>query len=382
MTTRIFRSRPVRSWRDPMVWGVAAGATLLVLSGCSGGSLAEGSDGGDVSEVLTDAMKPVTEVDGPTEAFQQPSDKHILILSCGSSGQGCVNEAEEEKKVAESLGWTVDVVDGKLDPTVWNQVIKQAAETGIDGIIAVSSDPNLFAEAMEVVAAKDIPFVLTQQAPGAQDVAGIDTYIAPDPKVGGADVAEWIIADSDGKADVLILDFPGFTNVNQRAATIKERLESDCPDCKVRVSDVAPATIGTNLAPLVTNQLQQNPGTDYIWGSDDCCVSFMLQGIQQAGKTNEVKLASMTGYPEQMTQLKTGELSAELASPTFYAAWLAIDTVGRLMAGEETEKFWRLPQRIWTDGTIADAPPEVFEVGWNTEVDYESKFQELWGVNE
>lgn len=382
MTTRIFRSRPVRSWRDPMVWGVAAGATLLVLSGCSGGSLAEGSDGGDVSEVLTDAMKPVTEVDGPTAAFKQPSDKHILILSCGSSGQGCVNEAEEEKKVAESLGWTVDVVDGKLDPTVWNQVIKQAAETGIDGIIAVSSDPNLFAEAMEVVAAKDIPFVLTQQAPGAQDVAGIDTYIAPDPKVGGADVAEWIIADSDGKADVLILDFPGFTNVNQRAATIKERLESDCPDCKVRVSDVAPATIGTNLAPLVTNQLQQNPGTDYIWGSDDCCVSFMLQGIQQAGKTNEVKLASMTGYPEQMTQLKTGELSAELASPTFYAAWLAIDTVGRLMAGEETEKFWRLPQRIWTDGTIADAPPEVFEVGWNTEVDYESKFQELWGVSE
>ena len=381
MTTRIFRRRPVRSWRDPLVWGVVASAGVLVLSACSGGSLDEGSDGAGASDVLTDAMKPVTEVDGPTEAFQQPEDKHILILSCGSSGQGCVNEAEEERKVAESLGWTVDVVDGKLDPTVWNQVVKQAAETGIDGIIAVSSDPNLYAEAMEVVAAKDIPFVLTQQAPGDQDVAGVDTYIAPDPKVGGADVAEWIIADSDGKADVLILDFPGFTNVNQRAATIKERLEADCPDCKVRVSDVAPATIGTNLAPLVTNQLQQNPGTDYIWGSDDCCVSFMLQGIQQAGKTNAVKLASMTGYPEQMTQLKTGELSAELASPTFYAAWLAVDTVGRLMAGQQTEKYWRLPQRIWTDGTIGEAPPEVFEAGWNTEVDYEAKFEELWGVS-
>ncbi len=381
MTTKSSRRGQVRTWRKPTVWGVSVSATLLVLTACSGGSLDEGSKTSGVSDVLTDAMKPVTEVAGPTEAFQQPADKHVLILSCGSSGQGCVNEAEEEKKVAESLGWTVDVVDGKLDPTVWNQVVKQAAETGIDGIIAVSSDPNLFAEAMEVVAARDIPFVLTQQAPGDQDVAGIDTYIAPDPKVGGTDVAEWIIADSDGKADVLILDFPGFTNVNQRAAAIKKSLESDCADCRVRTADVAPATIGTNLAPLVTNQLQQNPGIDYIWGSDDCCVSFMLQGIQQAGKTGEVKLASMTGYPEQMTQLKTGELAAELASPTFYAAWLAVDSLGRLMADEKTEKFWRLPQRIWTDGTIADAPPEVFKVGWNTEADYESKFEELWGVS-
>lgn len=378
--TRSFQ-RPVRSWRDPLTWGALSTAAALVLSACSGGSLDEGSKDSGVSNVLTDAMKPVTEVDGPTEAFQQPNDKHVLILSCGSSGQGCVNEAEEEKKVAESLGWTVDVVDGKLDPTVWNQVVKQSAESGIDGIIAVSSDPNLYAEAMEVVAAKDIPFVLTQQAPGDKDVAGIDTYIAPDPKVGGADVAEWMIADSDGKANVLVLDFPGFTNVNQRAATIKQKLESECEDCVVTVSDVAPATIGTNLAPLVTNQLQKNPDIDYIWGSDDCCVSFMLQGIQQAGRTGSVKLASMTGYPEQMTQLKTGELSAELASPTFYAAWLAVDTLGRLMSGQQTEKFWRLPQRIWTDGTISDASPEVFEVGWNTDADYKARFEELWGVS-
>ena len=32
MTTRILRRRPVRSWRDPLVWGVVASAGVLVLN--------------------------------------------------------------------------------------------------------------------------------------------------------------------------------------------------------------------------------------------------------------------------------------------------------------------------------------------------------------
>ncbi|GAA1869924.1 sugar ABC transporter substrate-binding protein [Actinomadura bangladeshensis] len=381
MTTRSSRRGPDRSWRDPLVWGVWASAMLLVLTACSGGSLDTASGAGSGSDVLTDAMKPVTKVAAPTEKFTQPKDKHILILSCGSSGQGCVNEAKEEERVAKSLGWTVDVVDGKLDPTVWNQVVKQAAQSGVDGIIAISSDPNLYGDAMEIVADKDIPFVLTQQTPGDKDVKGIDTYIAPDPQVGGHDVAKWIIADSGGRANVLVIDFPGFANVNQRGAKIIEKLESDCEDCTVTKVDQAPATIGTGLAPLVTNQLQQNPGIDYIWGSDDCCVSFMQQGIQQAGRTGSVKLASMTGYPEQMTQIKDGTMGAELASPTLFSAWLAVDSLGRLMAGEPTQKYWALPQRIWTKSTIDKAPPEIFKVGWNTEVDYQKMFEDLWGTS-
>ncbi|GAA1018883.1 hypothetical protein Aple_025550 [Acrocarpospora pleiomorpha] len=325
-------------------------------------------------------MGPVDEVDGPTEKFTPPTGKHILIMPCGSAGQGCVNEAEEEKRVAESLGWTVDMIDGKLDPTVWNQTVKQAVASGIDGIVAVSADPNLFGDAMESVAAKDVPFVLTQQTPGDDDVEGVDTYIAPDPKVGGADVAEWITADSGGKAHVLLLDVPGFTNVQQRTAAIAEKLDSDCGDCVVYKADITAATMGTSLAPLVTTQLQQHPDINYIWGSDDCCVSFMQQGIQQAGKTGSVKLMSMTGYPQQMTQIKTGEMAFELASPTPYSAWLAIDSLARLMAGQPAEKFWVLPQRIWTAENIGAAPEEAFEQGWDIEFDYQSMFRELWGT--
>lgn len=379
------RDRRIGGRRGVTLWGALATVSILVVSACSGGTSdsgdtgASGSAGGD-SAVVTDAMKPVNTLDAPTKPFTPPTGKKILIMPCGSSGQGCVNEAKVEKQVAESLGWTVKMADGKLDPTTWNQVVKQAADSGIDGIIAVSADPNLYTEAMAAVKAKGIPFVLTQQPPGDKDVDGIGAYVATDPIPGGKDVADWIKADSDGKANVVVLDFPGFSAVQARAKSIVDNIKADCSGCKVKKVNVSVQTMGTSLTPLVTSQLQKDPSIDYIWGSDDCCVSFMQQGIQVAGKSSSVKLLSMTGYPDQMTQLKTGEMAAELASATPYSGWLAVDSLGRLMAGEPLEKkFWPVPQRIWSSETIGDAPASVYKVGWDTEVDYEPMFKKLWG---
>ncbi|MFC7789949.1 sugar ABC transporter substrate-binding protein [Microbacterium sp. MAHUQ-60] len=358
-------------------------ASALTLAACSGGSSDSSSTSegpGEASAVVTDAMGPVTEIDAPADSFTPPTGKHILIMPCSSAGQGCVDEAEEEKRVAESLGWTVDVVDGKFDPTVYNQTIKNAVASGVDGIIAISADPNLYGDAMTSVVAKRVPFVLTQQTPGANDVEGIDTYIAPDPLVGGEDVAEWLMADSAGKAHVLLLDVPGVPNVQQRTAAIAAKLKSDCADCVVYSSDITTATLGTSLAPLVTTQLQQHPDIDYVWGSDDATASFIQQGIQLAGKSGSVKLLSMTGLPQQMSQIKTGQVALELASPTPYSAWAAVDSLARLMADQSVSKFQVVPQRIWTEANIDDAPEEIFTRGWDIEFDYRDAYHTLWGT--
>lgn len=325
-------------------------------------------------------MKPVTEVNMPTEPFNPPTGKRILVMPCGSAAPGCTTEAEETKSTAESLGWTVDMVDGKLDPTVWNQAVKQAAESGVDGIISISADPNLYADAMQVVAAKNIPFVIVGQAPRPSDVRGIGTYLATDPQKSGVDVAEWFIADSQGKANVLLLDFPGYPDLNKRGEVITDTLKSDCPDCTVVKVEAAPTTMGTDLAPLITNQLQKNPNINYIWGFEDITASFIQQGIRQAGKSDTVKLASSSGYPDRLSQLKTGEMSAELATPISFESWLAVDSLGRLMAGVPAERSWHLPQRILTNGNIDETSPEVLKEGWNTEIDYKTMFKKLWGM--
>jgi ABC-type sugar transport system substrate-binding protein len=367
--------------RRALTLGAAVAATALALTACSGVSKSEapaaaGGEGGAV----VDAMAPVTEAEGPTEAFKPPAGKHILILVCGSAGQGCVDEANETKKVAESLGWKVDLVDGKLDPTVWNQAVSHAVDTGVDGIIAVSADPNLYADAMRSVAAKDVPFVLTNQTPVEGDVQGIDSYLAPDPVKGGHDVADWIIKDSDGKANVLLLDLPGYHSAMTRTKTIADDLASKCDGCTVTKRDVSVQTMGTSLAPMVTSQLQQNTKIDYVWSPDDCCASFIQQGIQQAGRTSSIKVVSMGGFPDQLARIETGQLTADLATATLYTSWLSVDSLARLMGGLATEKYWPVPQRLWTPANLDEAPDGFLDVGWNTDFDYQAKFKEMWGT--
>jgi ABC-type sugar transport system substrate-binding protein len=354
-------------------------AVALTVSACSGGS-ADAEKSAEGTGVTVASMNPVTDAPGPTEAFTPPKAKHVLVLYCGSAGHGCVTEGNETKRAAESLGWKVDLVDGKLDPTVWNQVVQNAVASGIDGIISISGDPNLMTDAMATVKAKNVPFVMTNQVPTDKDVEGVSSYLAPDPTVGGKDVAEWIMADSQGKANVLLLDLPGYYSAETRTGAIAERLAAECGGCVVHKADIAVQTMGTSLAPLVTSQLQQHPDIDYVWSPDDCCVSFIQQGIQQAGKAGSLKVISEGGFADQLKNIQAGELAADQATATLYLSWLSVDTLGRLMAGKKVEKYWAVPQRLWTRGNIGDADPSIFTQGWNTDFDYEAKFEKMWGL--
>lgn len=373
------RQRPRDSRRGARGVLAAILVATLTVSACSGGS-ADADKSGEGTGVTIASMNPVLDAPGPTEAFTPPTGKHILVLYCGSAGYGCVTEGAETKKVAESLGWKVDLVDGKLDPTVWNQVVQNAVATGIDGIISISGDANLMTDAMAKVREKNVPFVMTNQVPTENDVEGVSSYLAPDPIPGGKDVAEWIMADSQGQANVLLLDLPGYRATEMRTGAIAERLEAECGGCVVHKADIAVQTMGTSLAPLVTSQLQQHPDIDYVWSPDDCCVSFIQQGIQQAGKAGSLKVISSGGYADQLKNVQTGELTADQATAILYQSWLSVDTLARLMAGEEVEKYWAVPQRLWTRGNIGDADPSIFTQGWNTDFDYEAEFTTMWGL--
>lgn len=354
-------------------------ATSVVLAACSGGSADSAGGGEGVDGVVVDSMNPVTTVEAPTEAFEPPTKQRITVLYCGSAGQGCVTEAKETKRAAEALGWTVDLVDGKLDPTVWNQSVKQAVAAQVDGIIAISADPNLMTDAMAEVEKAGIPFVLTNQVPRKSDVKGVDSYFAPDPAKGGEDVADWIIADSGGKADVLLLDLPGFDSAETRTGAIADRLAADCDGCTVKKADIAVQTMGTSLAPLVTSQLQKNSDIDYVWSPDDCCVSFVQQGIQQAGRDGSLKVISTGGFADQLKNVSNGRLAADQATATLYLSWLSVDGLARVIADEPYEQYWPVPQRLWTEANIGEASDDMFTRAWNTDLDYEAMFKKMWG---
>lgn len=366
---------------------VVAGMVAFTLAACSspddssGGASTGSSNAAAKADVNVAAMDPVSAYAGPKESFKPPAGKRIMILVCGNAGRGCIDEANAQKAAVESLGWKAQLVDGRFDPKVWNQAVQQAVDSNVDGIIAVAADPKLYGDAMESVAKKNIPFVLTAQSQQAGDPAGIDSYISPDAVTGGTSVAQWIAAVSDSKAKVLLLDLPGYADAVQRTRTINDKLSADCKGCKVYKANISVPTMGTSLAPLVTAQLQQHPDVDYVWSPDDAASGFVAQGIQQAGKTDSIRVVSTGGTPDQLARIKDGTGSADLANSPGFQGWLAVDTMARLIAGQPAQTSWASPQRLWTTDNIADASADVIASGWNLEFDYQSYFKTLWGIS-
>ncbi|MGE0216380.1 sugar ABC transporter substrate-binding protein, partial [Mycolicibacterium sp.] len=300
-----------------------------------------------------------------------------MVLVCGNFGLGCVREAAGARAAFESMGWTVDVVDGRLDPTVWNRVVKQAVDSGVDGIIALGANPNLMGEAMAAVHAEDVPFVMVSQSPKPGDLPGVDSWVRPDAVKGGNDIGTWIAGDSGGQGSVLVIDAPEYADIMVRNDSLVATLGEQCAGCTVHRVAISTPTMGTTLAPTVTSQLQQNPDVTYVWTPDDAYANFVAQGIMQAGKTTSVKLVSGAGAPEALARIRDGQQAADLATPDVYMGWLAADTLARLISGQPSQEVWDVPQRFFTAANIGDGD---YSAGWDVEFDYKTVFKNMWGV--
>ena len=355
---------------------VVAAMSVTACTTDAGGA----SNSGAPDKVTLDSMKAVTTFPGPTEVFTPAAGKHIMILVCGNVGLGCVRTGGAAKEAAQAMGWTADVVDGRLDPTVWNRAVKQAVDSGVDGIISVGANPNLMGEGMTAVAAKNVPFVITSQSPQKGDLPGVDSWIRPDAVKGGNDIGKWIAGDSDGAGNVLVIDTPEYADSMMRNDSIANTLQHDCSGCTVERLAISTQTMGTSLAQTVTSQLQQHPDLTYVWSPDDALSNFVAQGIQQAGKSTSVKLVSGAGAPEALARLQTGLQAADLATPDTYLGWLAADSLARVISGQPVQEVVDVPQRFFTAANINDGATEISKVGWNMEFDYKSDFKKLWGV--
>lgn len=370
-----------RGWSS--MAAAAAVTASVTLSGCgttaSSGSAPSAGAGkvpAGVTSSVTKALAKVTTFPGPTAPVNAPSGKRLMILECGSSGTGCVLGANGAKAAAAKLGWSAQIVDGKLDPTAWNQAIEQAVADKVDGIVITAINPVLVTNGLAQAKAAGIPVVDVYQPeyPGAPVVTA---YLTSDHTAGGKIAADWAVSDSKAKADVLLLDLPEYPETVERNNALVAELKAQCPGCKVTRQQFSGPQMATTLASQVTGSLSQNSSINYVWVPVDAAAPFVQQGIQQAGKTSSVKMFSAEGDPTASDRIRTGAQAADVVTPDDYMGWLSIDTLARTFAKVSFPQVQVVPQRLLTKANIGDMPVKGT---WDLNgVDYASQFAKLWG---
>lgn len=324
----------------------------------------------DPAASVAAAKKPLADWPAPPAAPAVAKGKTIYVVTCTSQGIGCVRAANGVKEAGERLGWTVRIIDGKGDPGTWNGAIQSAIAGGASGIVIDAVPPLLVGDALARAAQAKIPVVSIFNPLPAAD-SPVFAFVRPEHKAQGTLMAQWVAADSGGKANVLIVEDKQFPELAERVAGFRAEI-AKCGGCKV-VGSVE-STIGTmaqRLAGAVAAELSRNPSVNYIVAPFDSNAFFVAEGVRQVGRSGKVKVSGYEGDPQALDAIRAGTQAVTIANPAEWMGWQAVDELNRAFnGGKPVNKL--VPFRLIDKSNVPDTK------GWTGDVDFKARYGVLW----
>jgi ribose transport system substrate-binding protein len=312
----------------------------------------------------------------PSEPFD-PGTGKVAVISCGQAGINCKQGSDDVRAAAEAMGWeSSPVFDGEFAPAKQAGYVQQAIREGYDAIVLVSIDANSIKAALDEAKAKDIPVSCVMCTNGGVgDVIDVTTNGESD----GIAIADYIAADSDGKAKLLAYDDKSFPIVRARVDAMKARLDEVCPECEVEEATIATTDLTKPGPPTWTAALAQYPegSIGYVMAPYDPFAIPFTKTAEQRGRT-DLKIGGYDASPDFVSLIEGGDGPAAVttAAPFPYAAWGALDQVARVKAGKESWESTGLPVALVTEANAAEFDDAFFSPD---DFDYQALFKRLWG---
>jgi ribose transport system substrate-binding protein len=365
----------------------AGGDTTAADSGTDT-TAAEAEGGGDG---LAAAQAAVADVGAPPDAIGptvpiegEIPPKTVAWLECEQPSCQPIRAGFEA--ATELLGWELLVIPS----TSFDQgpSIQQALDQGADYLAHTGSPLATAEEQIAAAQAAGVPY-LSCYATDDPDFennnllmqCGDDDGVA----FNGGLVANWVIADSGGAANVLIVNIPDFPVLVSEVEGAKGQYEANCPDCTVQeLNTTVDSLIAGEVAGAVASQLQSNPDINYIqftFGDLPAGVADTLEesGLLEGRKIVGVDFSTQIGLPE----IISGRHQAWTANPKPYAGWLMVDAMVRHAVGQDNAQERdnaKLPTFIVSTADDAQAILDLGDVGWPGPDTMAEQFAELWGV--
>ncbi len=320
---------------------------------------------------------------GPTEPAKAPKGIKVGIVSCAASLKGCQAQADSSAEAARAVGWEVQMYDGKANPKNQAAAVLDALAWGANVIIAQSLDYRSIqlplkeakkagVPVVSVGVGGDLPNPMPVLEPGQlawEFAVDVDNFA-----LGGA-IGDWIVKNSDGKANIIVYDDVEFDSVAVMHKGIMATLNK-CGGCKVAEDAFTASQISTNLGQQVVGYLRTHPDVDYVYAPYDPSAFAMAAAIRQAGLADRIKLVSVLGNEENLDLIRRGDVQiATGAYDTSYTGYAIVDQIIRYLNKQPLFE----PHNENVPFTVLDKtnlPPP----GGNyaTQNGYKEKFLKLW----
>ena len=395
MTTQIRRRRRVLTL-------VAAAAVLLAACGSSKAPAAgAGSTAAAASATTTAAASATTAAaaggdivaeakafvdgqltggkgfDGPSSGPKAAGPGTIVYVASDTSNGGIQGVFKGVQEAAKVIGWTVEEADGKASAQGRTDAMNQAIAKKPAGIILGGFDAKEQAAAIKQATDQKIPVVGWHAGATPGPVDGLFSNVTTDPLEVSKIAAYYAIADSNGKAGVVIYTDRQYEIAVKKADTMKALIEK-CSGCKVLSYENSPiAEADSKMPPLVASLLQKHGDQlTYMLAINGNYYGGARTALKDAGKAGAgppKQIAAGDGDAAEFKRIREGDYqTATVAEPLLLQGWQLVDELNRALAGEK-DSGYIAPPGLVVKSNVGDG--DIFD----PKAPYRDNYKKIWG---
>lgn len=330
------------------------------------------------------ASAPPTQI-GPTIALTStPPPKKVAWLECEQPSCAAITPGFQD--AAEALGWELIIIPANSGAQ--GPAIQQALNAGADYIAHTGSPLATAEEELAAAKARGVPYgsCYSTDIPDVENnnlliQCGDDNAVI----VTGGLIANWAIVDSQGSANVLLVNIPDFPVLVTEAEAVKATYAQNCPNCTVQELNVTITQLIAGEVPAaIASAIQVNQNINYLQFTFGDLPAGVADTLQEAGLLGDRKMigvdfSTQIGLPE----IIAGRHHAWTSNPKPYAGWLMMDAFARHSVGmdnPEERANSALNTFIVSDAATAQAVLDLGDFGWPGPEGMEAQFRALWGV--
>jgi ABC-type sugar transport system substrate-binding protein len=288
---------PVRAVSLAAIAVLGVGVAACSSSG-SGGSKASGSSSSGSSSSSGFSKKNLELVVGTK------SDDFYVTMECGAEA--------EAKKLGAKL-----TVNGPADFSVSEQapILNSVAASKPDALMVAPTDAKALDPELNRIqsAGTKIVFVDTSSSDTSLGVSRITS----DNTGGGKIAADNLGQEVGGKGTVAVINVnPGISTTDARIAGFNAEMKAKYPNVKVlpvQYDNDSSATAASQVA----SDIAAHPDLSGVFATNVLSAQGAATGVQHAGKTGKVKVATFDAEPQQITFLKSNTIQLAVAQDPY-----------------------------------------------------------------
>ena len=290
---------------------VAAAAVTMVVAGCSSSGSSSTSSSSSNSSPTSSSSAASSSSSSSAASGKSlelvvgtKSDDFYVTMECGA-------EAE-----AKTLGVNLTVTGpADFSPSEQAPILNAVAVSKPDALIVAPTDSSALNPELSRIASEGVKLVFVDTTTSDPSIAV--SHITSNNVAGGALAADSLAQAIGGKGTVAVIDVnPGISTTDARIQGFDQEIKSKYPGITVLSTQYDDDSSST-AASQVAGDIVAHPNLSGVFATNVLSAQGAATGVQHAGKSGSVKVATFDADPQQMQALQSNIIQLAVAQSPY-----------------------------------------------------------------